>query len=92
MLLEFNFFGGSIFLYLFTFFLFILFLTDLPSFSQNGRVKMGDWNFLGGILEEVHVHSAMVRKIWLTILFIFRTLVLGVATEEVRNDEQADFI
>ncbi|KAL0984757.1 hypothetical protein UPYG_G00146520 [Umbra pygmaea] len=34
----------------------------------------------------------MVGKIWLTILFIFRMLVLGVAAEDVWNDEQADFI
>lgn len=53
---------------------------------------MGDWNFLGGILEEVHIHSTMVGKIWLTILFIFRMLVLGVAAEDVWNDEQGDFI
>uniref|UniRef100_A0AAV2MAB3 Gap junction protein n=1 Tax=Knipowitschia caucasica TaxID=637954 RepID=A0AAV2MAB3_KNICA len=53
---------------------------------------MGDWNFLGGILEEVHIHSTMVGKIWLTILFIFRMLVLGVAAEDVWNDEQKDFI
>ncbi|XP_077446528.1 gap junction alpha-9 protein-like [Stigmatopora argus] len=53
---------------------------------------MGDWNFLGGILEEVHIHSTMVGKIWLTILFIFRMLVLGVAAEDVWNDEQSDFI
>lgn len=53
---------------------------------------MGDWNFLGGILEEVHIHSTMVGKIWLTILFVFRMLVLGVAAEDVWNDEQADFI
>ncbi|XP_048414267.1 gap junction protein alpha 9a [Stegostoma tigrinum] len=53
---------------------------------------MGDWNFLGGILEEVHVHSTIVGKIWLTILFIFRMLVLGVAAEDVWNDEQSEFI
>lgn len=53
---------------------------------------MGDWNFLGGILEEVHIHSTMVGKIWLTILFIFRMLVLGVAAEDVWNDEQSEFI
>ncbi|XP_072249348.1 gap junction alpha-9 protein [Leuresthes tenuis] len=53
---------------------------------------MGDWNFLGGILEEVHIHSTIVGKIWLTILFIFRMLVLGVAAEDVWNDEQVDFI
>ncbi|KAM4795020.1 gap junction alpha-9 protein isoform 1-T2 [Rhinophrynus dorsalis] len=53
---------------------------------------MGDWNFLGVILEEVHIHSTIVGKIWLTILFIFRMLVLGVAAEEVWNDEQSQFI
>uniref|UniRef100_A0A4W3GQI9 Gap junction protein alpha 9b n=1 Tax=Callorhinchus milii TaxID=7868 RepID=A0A4W3GQI9_CALMI len=53
---------------------------------------MGDWNFLGGILEEVHVHSTIVGRIWLTILFIFRMLVLGVAAEDVWNDEQSEFI
>ncbi|XP_051880857.1 gap junction protein alpha 10 b [Pristis pectinata] len=53
---------------------------------------MGDWNLLGSILEEVHVHSTIVGKIWLTILFIFRMLVLGVAAEDVWVDEQAEFI
>ncbi|XP_016012850.2 gap junction alpha-9 protein [Rousettus aegyptiacus] len=53
---------------------------------------MGDWNFLGGILEEVHIHSTMIGKIWLTILFIFRMLILGVAAENVWNDEQSGFI
>ncbi|XP_069866724.1 gap junction alpha-10 protein [Dipodomys merriami] len=52
---------------------------------------MGDWNLLGGILEEVHSHSTIVGKIWLTILFIFRMLVLGVAAEDVWNDEQSAF-
>ncbi|XP_075453575.1 gap junction alpha-10 protein isoform X2 [Ascaphus truei] len=53
---------------------------------------MGDWNLLGSILEEVHIHSTIVGKIWLTILFIFRMLVLGVAAEDVWDDEQEDFI
>lgn len=47
---------------------------------------------LGGILEEVHIHSTIVGKIWLTILFIFRMLVLGVAAEDVWVDEQSEFI
>ncbi|CAD7684188.1 unnamed protein product [Nyctereutes procyonoides] len=53
---------------------------------------MGNWNFLGGILEEVHIHSTIIGKIWLTVLFIFRMLVLGVAAEDVWNDEQSGFI
>lgn len=47
---------------------------------------------LGSILEEVHIHSTIVGKIWLTILFIFRMLVLGVAAEDVWVDEQSEFI
>ncbi|EPY79832.1 hypothetical protein CB1_000884060 [Camelus ferus] len=38
------------------------------------------------------MHSTMIGKIWLTILFIFRMLVLGVAAEDVWNDEQSGFI
>ncbi|XP_026869881.2 connexin 52.6 [Electrophorus electricus] len=53
---------------------------------------MGDWNLLGGILEDVHAHSTMVGKIWLTILFIFRMLVLGIAAEDVWEDEQSEFV
>ncbi|XP_071372073.1 gap junction alpha-10 protein-like [Centroberyx affinis] len=53
---------------------------------------MGDWNLLGSILEEVHIHSTIVGKIWLTILFIFRMLVLGAAAEDVWEDEQAEFV
>lgn len=53
---------------------------------------MGDWNLLGSILEEVHIHSTIVGKIWLTILFIFRMLVLGVAAEDVWDDEQSEFV
>ncbi|XP_053143383.1 gap junction alpha-10 protein isoform X2 [Hemicordylus capensis] len=55
-------------------------------------MTMGDWNLLGSILEEVHIHSTIVGKIWLTILFIFRMLVLGVAAEDVWDDEQAEFV
>ncbi|XP_057875953.1 gap junction alpha-10 protein [Melospiza georgiana] len=55
-------------------------------------LTMGDWNLLGSILEEVHIHSTIVGKIWLTILFIFRMLVLGVAAEDVWDDEQSEFI
>ncbi|XP_018620845.1 gap junction alpha-10 protein-like [Scleropages formosus] len=53
---------------------------------------MGDWKLLGSILEEVYMHSTIVGKIWLSILFIFRMLVLGVAAEDVWDDEQRAFI
>ncbi|KAE8621334.1 hypothetical protein XENTR_v10004773 [Xenopus tropicalis] len=52
---------------------------------------MGDWSFLGQFLEEVQKHSTVVGKVWLTILFIFRMLVLGTAAESSWGDEQSDF-
>ncbi|XP_038613756.1 gap junction alpha-8 protein [Tachyglossus aculeatus] len=53
---------------------------------------MGDWSFLGNILEEVNEHSTVIGRVWLTILFIFRILVLGTAAEFVWGDEQSDFV
>ncbi|XP_006009927.1 gap junction alpha-5 protein-like [Latimeria chalumnae] len=52
---------------------------------------MGDWSFLSRILEQVHEHSTLVGKVWLTVLFIFRMLVLGTAVESVWGDEQSGF-
>ncbi|XP_040844276.1 gap junction alpha-3 protein [Ochotona curzoniae] len=52
---------------------------------------MGDWSFLGRLLENAQEHSTVIGKVWLTVLFIFRILVLGAAAEEVWGDEQADF-
>ncbi|NXO53234.1 CXA5 protein, partial [Aramus guarauna] len=51
-----------------------------------------DWSFLGEFLEEVHKHSTVVGKVWLTVLFIFRMLVLGTAAESSWGDEQSDFM
>lgn len=48
---------------------------------------MGDWNLLGGILEEVYFYLIIVGKIWLIIFFIFRMLVFGVVVEDVWDDE-----
>ncbi|XP_025053975.1 gap junction alpha-5 protein isoform X1 [Alligator sinensis] len=59
-------------------------------FSQ--EAEMGDWSFLGEFLEEVHKHSTVVGKVWLTVLFIFRMLVLGTAAESSWGDEQSDFM
>lgn len=53
---------------------------------------MGDWSFLGNILEEVNEHSTVIGRVWLTVLFIFRILILGTAAEFVWGDEQSDFI
>lgn len=52
---------------------------------------MGDWNSLGKLLESAQEHSTVVGKVWLTVLFIFRILVLGTAAEKVWGDEQSGF-
>ncbi|XP_045715131.1 gap junction alpha-4 protein [Phyllostomus hastatus] len=52
---------------------------------------MGDWGFLEKLLDQVQEHSTVVGKIWLSVLFIFRILILGLAGESVWGDEQSDF-
>ncbi|XP_056141395.1 gap junction protein, alpha 2 [Lampris incognitus] len=53
---------------------------------------MGDWSSLGKLLESAQEHSTVVGKVWLTVLFIFRILVLGTAAEKVWGDEQSSFM
>ncbi|XP_017311588.1 gap junction protein, alpha 11 [Ictalurus punctatus] len=53
---------------------------------------MGDWDLLSRLLDKVQKHSTVVGKIWLTVLFVFRILVLGAGAEKVWGDEQSDFI
>lgn len=52
---------------------------------------MGDWNLLGKLLEKAQEHSTVVGKVWLTVLFIFRILILSAATEKVWGDEHSGF-
>uniref|UniRef100_A0A8B9D5G5 Gap junction protein n=1 Tax=Anser cygnoides TaxID=8845 RepID=A0A8B9D5G5_ANSCY len=52
---------------------------------------MGDWSLLGRLLESAQEHSTVVGKVWLTVLFVFRILVLGAAAERVWGDELAGF-
>ncbi|XP_007427603.1 gap junction beta-2 protein-like [Python bivittatus] len=50
-----------------------------------------DWGALQAILGGVNRHSTSIGKIWLTVLFIFRVMILVVAAENVWGDEQNDF-
>ncbi|XP_062844334.1 gap junction protein, alpha 2 [Trichomycterus rosablanca] len=52
---------------------------------------MGDWSSLGKLLESAQEHSTVVGKVWLSVLFIFRIMVLGAAAEKVWGDEQSGF-
>ena len=51
-----------------------------------------DWGALQTILGGVNKHSTSIGKIWLTVLFIFRIMILVVAAERVWGDEQQDFV
>lgn len=53
---------------------------------------MGDWGFLSTLLDKVQAHSTVIGKIWMSILFIFRILVLGAGVENVWGDEQSDLV
>ncbi|XP_072445281.1 gap junction Cx32.7 protein [Chiloscyllium punctatum] len=52
---------------------------------------MGDWSFLGRLLNEVQNHSTVVGKIWLTVLLIFRILLVTLVGDAVYGDEQSKF-
>lgn len=53
---------------------------------------MGDWGFLSSLLDKVQSHSTVVGKVWLSVLFIFRIMVLGAGAEKVWGDEQSSMV
>ncbi|KAG8544788.1 hypothetical protein GDO81_016685 [Engystomops pustulosus] len=52
---------------------------------------MAGWDLLKILLDEVQEHSTLIGKVWLTVLFVFRILILSLAGESVWGDEQSDF-
>ncbi|KAM4048152.1 gap junction beta-2 protein isoform 1-T2 [Anomaloglossus baeobatrachus] len=50
-----------------------------------------DWGTLYEVIGGVNKHSTSIGKIWLSVLFIFRIMILVVAAESVWGDEQSDF-
>lgn len=61
----------------------------IPAASASGT--MGDWSSLSTLLDKVQAHSTVVGKIWMSVLLVFRILVLGVAADSVWADEQSSF-
>ncbi|XP_068432827.1 gap junction protein, alpha 11 [Clinocottus analis] len=53
---------------------------------------MGEWDVLGRLLDKVQIHSTVIGKVWLTVLFVFRILVLHTGADKVWGDEQSDFV
>ncbi|NXK90196.1 CXG1 protein, partial [Formicarius rufipectus] len=50
------------------------------------------WSFLTRLLEEIQNHSTFVGKIWMTVLIVFRIVLIAVAGESIYNDEQSKFM
>lgn len=63
-----------------------------PVFLPVQRMSRADWGFLEHLLEEGQEYSTGVGRVWLTVLFLFRILVLGTAVESAWDDEQSDFV
>lgn len=53
---------------------------------------MTEWTLLKRLLDAVHHHSTMIGRLWLTVMVIFRLLIIAVATEDVYTDEQEMFV
>uniref|UniRef100_A0A8C7Z695 Gap junction protein n=1 Tax=Oryzias sinensis TaxID=183150 RepID=A0A8C7Z695_9TELE len=53
---------------------------------------MGEWGFLSTLLNKVQSHSTVVGKVWLSVLFVFRIMVLGAGAEKVWGDEQSSMV
>ncbi|XP_030576829.1 gap junction Cx32.2 protein-like [Archocentrus centrarchus] len=53
---------------------------------------MGEWGFLSSLLNKVQSHSTVIGKVWLSVLFIFRIMILGAGAEKVWGDEQSKMI
>ena len=56
-------------------------MNGMPYFSES----MGEWSFLASLLDKVQSHSTVIGKVWLTVLFIFRIMVLGAGAEKVNG-------
>ena len=52
---------------------------------------MDDWSILSRFLSEVQNHSTVIGKIWLTMLLIFRILLVALVGDAVYSDEQSKF-
>ncbi len=61
-------------------------------FKRPVHRDMTEWTLLKRLLDAVHQHSTMIGRLWLTVMVIFRLLIVAVATEDVYTDEQEMFV
>ncbi|XP_075893653.1 gap junction Cx32.2 protein-like [Nelusetta ayraudi] len=53
---------------------------------------MGEWGILSSLLDKVQSHSSVIGKVWLSVLFVFRIMILGTGADKVWDDEQSKMI
>ncbi|XP_077406988.1 gap junction alpha-4 protein-like isoform X2 [Vanacampus margaritifer] len=66
---------------------------DVPLVEEaNQKVSVTmSWGLLTRLLDEIYHHSTFVGKVWLTVLIIFRIVLIVVGGEPIYNDEQSTF-
>lgn len=52
---------------------------------------MGEWDFLGGLFNNLQAHSPMLGRFWLLLMLIFRIVILGTVASDLFEDEQEEF-
>lgn len=60
--------------------------------SWHGAAIMGEWDFLGGLFDNLQAHSPMLGRFWLLLMLVFRILILGTVASDLFEDEQEEFI
>nr|XP_057924445.1 gap junction Cx32.2 protein-like [Doryrhamphus excisus]XP_057924451.1 gap junction Cx32.2 protein-like [Doryrhamphus excisus]XP_057924460.1 gap junction Cx32.2 protein-like [Doryrhamphus excisus]XP_057924467.1 gap junction Cx32.2 protein-like [Doryrhamphus excisus] len=51
---------------------------------------MGEWSLLSEMLDKVQLHSTLLGKVWMSVLFIFRIFILAAGVDQIWGDEQAN--
>uniref|UniRef100_A0A3Q0SXK6 Gap junction protein n=1 Tax=Amphilophus citrinellus TaxID=61819 RepID=A0A3Q0SXK6_AMPCI len=51
---------------------------------------MGEWSFLSELLDKVQLHSTVLGKVWMSVLFLFRVFILAAGVDKIWGDEQAN--
>ncbi|KAK9517886.1 hypothetical protein VZT92_023223 [Zoarces viviparus] len=63
----------------------------ISCYTRNLESKM-NWGSFYAVISGVNRHSTGIGRVWLSVIFIFRILVLVVAAESVWGDEKSGFV
>lgn len=60
-----------------------MYFNFLTQKARQLATEMGEWDVLGRLLDKVQSNSTVLGKVWLTVLFVFRILILRTAADKV---------